>query len=418
MSMLRNSMAAAVAAALVAGAVRAEDVSKVKGALVFAGGGLRFNNAQVWNRFVQLAGGQGALVVVVPAAAEDPQKSGQAVADNLSRYGARAEVVPIAPKWKGTNYRAAASDPANVEKLRRARGIWFIGGEQTLITRALFNEVGSKTPALKAIWQAYREGAVIGGSSAGTAIMSQVMFAEAMNSLDTIKHGITRGKHVSTGLGFIGKDWFVDQHFLTLGRFARALNAMRDFGFKYGIGVDEDTAVVFKDGRFDVIGYKGALLLDISGAQSDQHLPVFRMKKARLTYLDSGDSMDARTRAVTVGKLKTAGQKIDPKARDFKPYFDEPEQFYFPNMLATWAIYEAMTRVLDGKFPVAKGLAFAQPEHGDKNDLGFEFKVYRGDDTVGWYTAKGGYESYTVLNVYVDINPVKLAHPLYTPLTK
>jgi len=417
MSVLRNSMAVA-AVALVAGAVRAEDVSKVKGALVFAGGGLRFNNAQVWSRFMQLAGGKGAPVVVVPAAAENPQKSGQAVADNLNRYGAAAEVVPIAPKLKGTDYKAAAREPANVARLRRAHGIWFIGGEQHLITRALLNEDGSKTPALEAIWEAYRKGAVIGGSSAGTAIMSRVMFAEAMNSLDTIKHGITRGHHVNTGLGFIGDDWFVDQHFLTLGRFARALNAMRDFGFKYGIGVDEDTAVVFKDGRFDVVGYKGALVLDITGAEGPRPLSAFNMRKARLTYLDTGDSMDARTRKVTVSKLKAGDTKLDPKAKGFIPYFDKPEQFYFADMLGAGVIFEAMTRVVDGKFDVAKGVAFAQPEGGDKNDLGFEFKVYRGDDTVGWYTGKGGYESYTVLNVYVDITPVKLAHPLYTPLTK
>jgi cyanophycinase len=407
-----------VSVALIAGEARAEDVSNVKGALLFAGGNLRFSNAPVWNRFLELAGGKDAPVVILPTAAKDPQESGRATVESLTkRYGARAEIVPIAPMLEGADYRAAARDPANVRKLRQAKGIWFIGGEQRRITQALLNPDGSRTPALEAIWDAYRNGAVIGGSSAGTAIISRVMFADAMNSLDTIKHGITPGKHVAAGLGFIGDDWFVDQHFLTRGRFARALNAMRDFRFRYGIGVDEDTAVVFRGGRFDVVGYKGALVLDISAARSNRGLVPFNMEGARLTYLETGDSMDAKTREVTPSGMK-AGRKVEWKGRNFEPSYDRPEDFYFPDMLGPWAIYEAMSHALDSRPGVVQGIAFAQPAGGDRNDLGFVFKVYRGADTVGWYTAAGGNESYTVVNVSVDITPVKLANPLYTPLTK
>jgi hypothetical protein len=62
---------------------------------------------------------------------------------------------------------------------------------------------------------------------------------------------------------------------------------MRDFDPKYGIGVGVDTAVVFKDGKFEVIGYKGALVLDISGTEKNPRLPAFNMKRVRLTYLDT-----------------------------------------------------------------------------------------------------------------------------------
>src|SRR3954468_5825595 len=248
-TVFRNLAAAALLAlSVVSGGARAEAAAKGKGALVFAGGGLRFSNAPVWNRFVELAGGKGAPVVVVPAASLVPRRSGQAVADNLNHYGARAEMVPIAPLLKGVDYKAAARDPAVVAKLRKAKGIWFIGGEQRRIIQALLNKDGTRTPALEAIWEAFRGGAVVGGSSAGTAIMSRVMFADALSSLDTLKYGITWGIEADTGLGFISDDWFVDQHFLANGRFARALLAMRDFDFQYGIGIDEDTAVVYKDG--------------------------------------------------------------------------------------------------------------------------------------------------------------------------
>src|SRR5262249_25642991 len=138
-----------------------------------------------------------------------------------------------------------------------------------------------------------------------------------------IKRG--KGEDIDQGLGFIGDDWFVDQHFLTRGRFARALRAMHFLGLRYGIGVDEDTAVVFKAGKFEVAGCKGALVLDIGGV--NPNLPAFNMKKARLSYLDAGDSMDVKTREVTVSKRKQEGRKIDPKTIDQKnpnpaPYSD------------------------------------------------------------------------------------------------
>jgi len=411
-------LVAVLALSCISGVAQAETGSGGKGALLFAGGALRFSNAPVWSRFVELAGGKGASVVVVPAASMHPQSSAEAIVNNFNHYGAKAEMVPIGPLLLEVDYRTAVRDPGLVEKLRRAKGIWFLGGDQRRITKALFNPDGTPTPALEAIRQAHHAGAVIGGSSAGTAIMSRMMFADAMNSVDTLKYGIVKGKQVDTGLGFIGDQWFVDQHFLAQGRFARALVALHECGFQYGIGVDEDTAVVVKDGKFDIIGYNGALIMDISGAKIDPDLPAFNIKGARLTYLDTGDSMDAGTRQVTVSNWKTHDRRVNPKDKDFVPNYDQPEDFYFPDILATEAIFKAMSHALDSKDGVVKGLAFAQPKGGLKNDLGFEFQVYRGADTIGWSSAWGGYETYTLLNLYVDITPVKLARPLYTPLKK
>ena len=393
---------------------------KGKGAVLFAGGALRFDNAAVWARFVELAGGPGAPVVVVPAASGNPLRSGEAVVKNLQRYGARAEVVPLAPMLRGSDYKAAARDEDIVAKLRKARGIWFLGGEQTRITRALLNDDKERTatPALKAIRAAHADGAVVGGSSAGAAIMSREMFARAMNSLDTIKYGIKKGVQVDKGLGFVSDEWFVDQHFLERGRFARALLAMREYGFKFGIGVDEDTAVVYKDGAYTVIGHNGALVLDIGDATTDSDLPAFNMKGARLTYLDAGDKIDAKTRVVTVSEAKRHDRKVDPSAKGFIPYYTGGSDLYYADMLASGAIYKAMVRALDSKAGVVKGLAFAQPAGGSKNDLGFELRVYRGRDTIGWDTASSGYDVYSVLNVHVDITPVRLASPLYVPLSK
>jgi cyanophycinase len=412
MRLLAIWIAAVVGALLTAAPAVAEDLATVKGALLMAGGELRFDNTSVWKRFLELAGGSGAEVVVVPAAANEPEKSGQRVVDNLRRYGAHAQMVPIAPLLPRPSYRDAAEDAQYVRILRRARGIWFIGGSQSRITKAFFraDSKHSRTAALQAIWEAYRGGAVIGGSSAGTAIMSRWMFSNPRESLGTLQHGIGPGE-VDVGLGFLDNDWFVDQHFLARGRFARALVAMRHLHLRHGIGVDEDSAVVCKDGKFEVVGYRGALVLDLFDAQTDRGSKEFNMRKARLTYLDSGDCMDCRTGAVTVSKVKAADRKLDPRAADFRPYYNQPEQV--SDMLANGAIYQAMVHALDSKTGAAEGIAFALD--GDKKDLGFRFSVYRSNDSVGWYTGQGGYRSYTLQNLYLDIVPVRMAIPLYRP---
>ena len=233
-------------------------------------------------------------------------------------------------KHKTIKVEDAVKDKEIVRKIREAGGIWFLGGAQRRITTALLEKDGSHTPRVEAIWEAHRDGAVVGGSGAGAAVMSRMMFADALSSLETIRQGIDKGVHVDRGLGFVGDKWFVDQHFLMRGRFARALHAMRDLGFKFGIGVDENTAVVLKDGVFEVVGYKGALVLDISDAESGKPAVPFRIRKARLSYLESGDRMDARTGKVTVGQPRRSSAKIDPKAANFEPGYTSAAEFYFP----------------------------------------------------------------------------------------
>src|SRR4051812_26793857 len=76
-------------------------VPRARGSLVFAGRGRRHGNAAVWGRYVELAGGKGAPIAVIPAASSDPLHGGQSIVDNLNRYGASAVLVPIGPRLPG-----------------------------------------------------------------------------------------------------------------------------------------------------------------------------------------------------------------------------------------------------------------------------------------------------------------------------
>jgi cyanophycinase len=47
--------------------------------------------------------------------------------------------------------------------------------------------------------------------------------------------------------------------------------------------------------------------------------------------------------------------------------------------------------------------------------LGFEFRLYKGEGTVAWFTDASGADAYTIKDVYLDVTPVRVAQPLYTP---
>lgn len=395
--------------------VHAQAKPSIKGSLIIAGGQMRYYNQEVWESFVKLAGGKGASIAVIPAASSSPEESGQTMVDLFTYYGAKPVLLPIAPRWKGVDCRQAVRDPVHVQTLRKAGGIWFTGGSQLRITDSFFAKDGSRSPALEAIWKAYEEGAVVGGSSAGAAIMSEWMFANPRDTLGTLQLGVKRGEEVAKGLGFLGKEWFVDQHFLTRGRFARSLVAMRELGYKAGIGIDEDTAVLVKDGAFEVLGANGgAVMLDLHAAESDTGVVPFQMKRAGLTYLESGDRLDMHSYDVSLAKRKLEGWKIDPQDPSFKPEKENPTGV--PDILGREALYYAMINALQSRSGVVKGLVLS-PESGNKSS-GFEIKVYRAKDARGWYAARGGHQYYTITNMLVDILPVEMmADKLYHPVT-
>jgi cyanophycinase len=93
---------------------------------------------------------------------------------------------------------------------------------------------------------------------------------------------------------------------------------------------------------------------------------------------------------------------------------------YHLDMLGNWTIVNAMSELVDSRAKEIRGLAYdAQPKADDPlAALGFEFRLYKGDGTVAWYTDVSGADAYTIGNVYLDVTPVRMAQPLYTPWRK
>ncbi len=382
------------------------------GSLVILGGSERFDHREYWEQIVELAGGPGSRIAVFPTASGDPVKKGGWVISALNKAGADAFLVPVAWRKMPLSPQAAVADPELVEQVREATGVFLIGGGQDKIVKALYTPEGQNTPMLDAVWEVYRKGGVIAGTSAGAAVMSRIMFRNADSVLDTLLHGVRFGKEIDRGLGFLDGDWFVDQHCLVRGRFARALVAMHDQGFKYGIGVDENSGIIVRNGKdIEVIGYKGALVMDLSRAEHDPKLGRFNLKNARLTYLDRGDRYDLKTRQVTPADDKVDDEVLDPKSPDFDPHVKR--KLFFNDILGNMTVPDLMGKLMENVDGVAIGLAFDGIEARQHSVDGFEFKFTRDNESFAWYTESYGGDDYTVLNIRVDIRPIRITGPLY-----
>ena len=224
--------------------------------------------------------------------------------------------------------------------------------------------------------------------------------------------GVRWGKEIDRGLGFIDSEWFVDQHLFVRGRFARTLVAMQSQGFKYGIGVDENSAIIVTNGKdVRVIGYKGALVLDLSESEHDATLGRFNVKNARLTYLDRGDRFDLKTMEVIPAQEKLEDEKLDPKSPDYKPVLRRP--LFYNDILGNTTVIDLLGTLMESVNPVATGLAFNGFEASKQSVDGFEFQFMRDERSLGWYTEAYGGDDYTVVNIRLDIHPIRINGPLF-----
>ena len=177
-------------------------------------------------RFVRLAGGRQARVVVIPTASAFAEEAVAAYREVFTRLGV-GSVEAVDP-----GSRAAASDPDLVAQVDAATGVFMTGGNQLKLSQYV---VG--TPLGEAILRAHRRGAVVAGTSAGASIMSLFMISMG-------EEGVTprqRASQLTAGLGLL-PDVVVDQHFDQRARYGRLLSIVATSPNLLGIGIDEDTA--------------------------------------------------------------------------------------------------------------------------------------------------------------------------------
>lgn len=208
------------------------------GTCILAGGGKL--GKEIIARFVELAGGEKAHIVLIPTASEsaDDPKEHESL-QKLWREERGAEITIL-----HTRDRTKADDETFCAPLRAATGVWIGGGTQKRIADAyLGTRVETELMALLA------RGGVIAGTSAGTAIQTRTMIQEGME--DPI---------VATGFDFV-PGVVSDQHFLKRQRLPRLLKVLGAHPGLFGIGVDESTAAEIRGDTLRVIGASKAVLV-------------------------------------------------------------------------------------------------------------------------------------------------------------
>lgn len=229
-----------------------------RGYLLIVGGGPQ--PPALVQRFVDLAGGQGrARIVVFAMASADGAASGEAKAAELRKLGATALNVWVDHEQANTDSVARLLDGVT--------GIWFGGGDQMRLTQALR---GTRTEA--AIHARYMAGAVVGGTSAGAAVMTTPMITGSERHpggdrppTDTSSGFMTIARNdIVTDSGFaLLPNAIVDQHFLRRKRHNRLLSLVLEGPVHLGAGIDESTALlVYPDGHWSVLGASVALIYD------------------------------------------------------------------------------------------------------------------------------------------------------------
>jgi cyanophycinase len=290
LSRSRNSILIVVGILLVAMAlVPLTAQNNPKGNLIIIGGGDR--GPDVMNPFIKLAGGERSKIVYFPmASGYGDSEAGARIAD-MKKYGA-GTVLHL-----NINKQQANSDSV-LALLEGTTGVYFGGGDQAKLTGVL---KGTRTE--KRLHELYMNGAVLGGTSAGAAVMSAIMLTgdERRPTRDSSWNKIEAENVITIdGFGFID-DAIVDQHFLIRRRSNRLISVILEHPTKVGVGIDEATAIWVKpDHTFEVLGKSTVLVYDATGAEVKRDPTGYGLRAAdvRMSVLRAGSIFDLKSKKV------------------------------------------------------------------------------------------------------------------------
>ncbi len=215
-------------------------VGPTRGAIV-AGGGGRLDPL-VYERFVELAGGPEARIVLIPTAGtEYGSHDGWTAIERLKEAGAQhLEVLH-------TRSRSVADLEAFAAPLQRATGVWFSGGHQWRLV-----DVYLGTETHRQLDELLQRGGVIGGNSAGASALASFL----------LRGGEFNGEIIATeraeGFGFL-RNVAVDQHLMQRGRENEMFEVLRREPQLLGIGLNEGAAIVIAGDVARVMGDRVAI---------------------------------------------------------------------------------------------------------------------------------------------------------------
>jgi cyanophycinase len=241
--------------------------------------------------FLDLAGARDhGRIVGFTTASSDPTGSAHAWKNDFAAAGARNVVIPIVDR------RDRAQDERVAEMVREARGIFLGGGDQIHLVATLD---GSRVAG--AIRDAHRHGAVVCGTSAGAAALTETILANG----EPDESGTITEMYMGRGLGLLGFNAVIDTHFGARRRMHRLFNAIAANPGLLGLGIDEDTALVVRGPLGHVVGQGGVTFVDgrdvhFTNASESHREGALTISYLRVGVVGHGHTLNLRHRELDV----------------------------------------------------------------------------------------------------------------------
>lgn len=384
-----------------------DDVSE--GQLVIVGGGLKADNAAVYRSFLDARPEGASQIVVIPAASGEPSASAQATRDAMVRHGAAPEDIVIAqialrddPGTRTIDESRWANNvntDSEIAKVEAAGAIWFTGGDQSRITSLLLTAEGEDTPYLTAIRARHKAGAVLGGTSAGAAIMSGAMITggDAIGALLPGEVGEELG--LARGIHFL-RSALVDQHFgerARLGRLAVALMQLQKIS-PIGFGIDENTALVVQPGQAKarVVGAGSVTVLDARTAKAASGNRI-AIQELVLGLAGNGDLID-----IAGGSVEAAWYRKPTAGRE---YFSEAAPSGGGMAVAGSALEDVIGEAL-----MDNSASQEVVRYSFSGGLGIAYRfTQERSSRAAWGRDPEGNPAYSISGVRFDIEPVTIS---------
>ena len=248
-----------------------------KGSLFIIGGGSR--SLSLMSGMVDRLSTLDDLVIVLPMASGEP--------DTSMFYGKKPLVALGCTNVHGMNLQPGKFGTAQLDSIRSAGGIYLCGGDQSRFMEIAQGEIQ------EAIQEAFRQGAVIAGTSAGAAMMSNVMITGEQllepEYESTYKRLYENNAIYSEGLGLI-QGAIIDQHFVERSRYNRAFTALYDHPGMPVFGISESTALIVEPQGMSVEGEGQVVVFYPSKGRVDS-TGQLNFRNLRLDILVHGDSL-------------------------------------------------------------------------------------------------------------------------------
>ncbi len=280
-----------------------------RGHLVIVGGGLKDDHAAVFNRFVSLCAD--GPIGIIPIASGDGIKAGESSAERWRKYSGTRPVIVIPLTQSDAS---KSDDPVIAQQIASCGGLWFTGGQQDRVVKVLRPE-GKRSACLASCFSVLQRNGVIGGTSAGAAIMSDPMITGGRSASAKSRDPDNEDNHhvtTSAGLGFF-KFGLTDQHFTQRGRQGRLVDALRDTNISRGFGISENCALVVDRATAvcEVVGEQAAVwVFDMTGSGVRN-----TYSGLRVSILGNGDAVNAQSGEVN----PLAGLRLSRGFEVFEP---------------------------------------------------------------------------------------------------